>query len=65
MIIVLNIKAVDKPIIPIHKDKTVCPIIKMIPEQFGEEFVLGFPNSGNQNKDTIPEIEVCEKMNLL
>ena len=64
MIIVSNIKAVDKAILSIDTDRTVCATIKMIAEQFGEEFDLGFANGGDQNNDTIPEKPVCEEMNV-
>jgi len=64
MIIVSNIKAVDKAILSIDTDRTVCATIKMIAEQFGEEFDLGFANGGDQNNDTIPERAVCEQMNV-
>ena len=64
MIIVSNIKAVDKAILSIDTDRTVCSTIKMIAEKFGEEFELGFANGGDQNNDTIPERTVCEEMNV-
>ncbi|MDB9713543.1 adenylyltransferase/cytidyltransferase family protein [Flavobacteriaceae bacterium] len=64
MIIVSNIKAVDKAILSIDSDRTVCTTIKMIAEQFGGEFELGFANGGDQNNDTIPERSVCEEMNV-
>ena len=64
MIIVSNIKAVDKAILSIDTDRTVCATIKMIAEQFGEEFELGFANGGDQNNDNIPERSVCEEMNV-
>ena len=64
MIIVSNIKAVDKAILSIDTDRTVCATIKMIAEQFGKTFDLGFANGGDQNNDTIPERSVCEKMNV-
>ena len=64
MIIVSNIKAVDKAILSIDADRTVCATIKMIAEQFGDEFDLGFANGGDQNNDTIPERSVCDKMNV-
>ena len=65
MIIVSNIKAVDKAILSIDTDRTVCATIKMIAEQFGDEFELGFANGGDQNNDTIPERAVCEEMNVV
>jgi D-beta-D-heptose 7-phosphate kinase/D-beta-D-heptose 1-phosphate adenosyltransferase len=64
MVIVLNIKALDKAILSIDTDRTVCKTIESIAEQFGGEFELGFANGGDQNNDTIPEREVCEKMNV-
>ena len=64
MIIVSNIKAVDKAILSIDADRTVCATIKMIAEQFGSEFELGFANGGDQNNDTIPEKPICEEMNV-
>jgi len=64
MTIVSNIKAVDKAILSIDTDRTVCATIKMIAEQFGFEFELGFANGGDQNNDTIPERSVCEEMNV-
>ena len=64
MIIVSNIKAVDKAILSIDADRTVCATIKMIAEQFGGAFELGFANGGDQNNNTIPERAVCEEMNV-
>ena len=64
MIIVSNIKAVDKAILSIDTDRTVCATIKMIAEQFGNKFELGFANGGDQNNDTIPERSVCKEMNV-
>ena len=64
MIIVSNIKAVDKAILSIDTDRTVSATIKMIAQQFGGEFELGFANGGDQNNDTIPERAVCEEMNV-
>ena len=59
MIIVSNIKAVDKAILSIDTDRTVCATIKMIAEQFGGEFELEFANGGDQNNEICPERDVC------
>ena len=64
MIIVSNIKAVDKAILSIDTDRTVCATIKMIAQQFGSDFDLAFANGGDQNNDTIPEKPVCDQMNV-
>jgi D-beta-D-heptose 7-phosphate kinase/D-beta-D-heptose 1-phosphate adenosyltransferase len=44
MIIVSNIKTVDKAILSIDTDRTVCETIKMIANEHGEKFDLGFAN---------------------
>ena len=49
MIMVSDIKAVDKAILFIDTDRTVCTTIKTIGEQFGSEFDVGFANGGDQN----------------
>lgn len=64
MIIVSNIKAVDKTVLSIDKDKTVCKTIESIAAEFGNEFDLGFANGGDQNNDSIPEREVCDMMDV-
>jgi len=64
MIIISNIKAVDKAILSIDKDRTVCATIEMIANNYGVEYDLGFANGGDQNNDTIPERSICEKMNV-
>lgn len=65
MMIVSNIKAVDKAILSIDKDRTVCATIEMIAEQFGSEFELGFANGGDQNNEICPERGICEQMNIV
>jgi len=64
MIIVSNIKAVDKAILSIDQDRTVCETIRMIANQYGANYELGFANGGDQNNDTIPERPICEEMNV-
>ena len=64
MIIVSNIKAVDKAILSIDQDCTVCETIRMIAEEHGTKYELAFANGGDQNNDTIPERPICEKMNV-
>ena len=62
MIIVSNIKVVDKAFLSIDKDRTVFTTIKLIAEQFVSEFELGFTNGGDQNNDSIPESSICQQM---
>ena len=60
MIIVSNIKAVDKAILSIDKDRTVCQTLQQIFNNFGFKYELffardpGFSKSGADLKVTIP-----------
>ena len=64
MIIVNSIKGVDKAILSIDKDRTVCETIKKIALEYGEEYSLAFANGGDQNNDTIPEKPICEQLGV-
>jgi D-beta-D-heptose 7-phosphate kinase/D-beta-D-heptose 1-phosphate adenosyltransferase len=64
MIIVSNIKAVDKAILSIDSDRTVCVTIKMIALQFGGEFELGFANGGDQTNEICLEKSVCDEFKI-
>ena len=61
MLIVSNIKAVDKAILSIDQDRTVCQTIAKIAENYGETHELAFANGGDQNNDTILERPICEQ----
>ena len=64
MLIVSNIKAVDKVILSIDSDRTVCKTIEKIVKDYGESYNIAFANGGDQNNDTIPETEICAKMGI-
>lgn len=64
MIIVSNIKSVDKAILSIDKDRTVCATIEKIANEFEESYNLAFANGGDQNNGTIPERSICKKMSI-
>ena len=64
LLIVINIKAVDKAIISIDQDRSVCESIRQITEQSGAHYDLAFANGGDQSNDTIPEILVCKELGI-
>ena len=64
LLIVSNIKAVDKAILSIDQDRTVCASISKITEQYGADYYLAFANGGDQNNETIPEIPVCKELGV-
>lgn len=64
LLIVSNIKSVDKAILSIDQDRSVCESIRKITEQFGSLYDLVFANGGDQNNETIPEIAVCKQLGV-
>jgi len=64
LFIVQNIKAVDKAIISIDTDRTVCASITYLYEKYGEEYDLGFANGGDQNNNSIPEVPTCKSLGI-
>ena len=62
--IVENLRLVDKCFLSIDKDRTVVESIKMIFNQFGNEYQFAFANGGDQNNDTIPERLICEELGI-
>ena len=64
LLIVSNIKAVDKAILSVDQDRTVCESIRKITEHYGAYYDLAFANGGDQNNDTIPEIPVCKELGV-
>ena len=64
MLIVSSLKPVNKVILSIDTDRTVCETIAKIATNFGASYDLAFANGGDQNNETIPERAVCEKMGI-
>ena len=64
LLIVSSLKPVDKAVLSIDKDRTVCETIASIANDYGQEYDLAFANGGDQNNNTIPERPICEKMGI-
>jgi len=64
MIIVSNLRMVDKTILAIDNDRTVRQTIYKIHQDFGNTYNLVFANGGDQNNNIIPEKETCNKLNI-
>jgi D-beta-D-heptose 7-phosphate kinase/D-beta-D-heptose 1-phosphate adenosyltransferase len=64
LFIVQNIKAVDKAIISVDEDRTVCESIRTIFETYGDKYELGFANGGDQDNNSIPEAPICKELNI-
>jgi len=64
LFIVQNIKAVDKAIISIDKDRTVCESIRSLQVKYGDDYQLGFANGGDQDNNSIPEAPICNELGI-
>tara|TARA_B100001175_G_scaffold295685_1_gene283971 strand:- start:52 stop:480 length:429 start_codon:yes stop_codon:yes gene_type:complete len=64
LIIIENIKCVDKVFLSVDKDRTVIKTIEKISNQFSDDYLLYFANGGDQNNKTIPESDICSKLGI-
>jgi len=64
VLIVSNLKSVDKVILSIDTDKTQCQTIRHIHFEHSETFQLAFANGGDQNNLSIPETPICQELGI-
>lgn len=62
--IVSNIKSVDRVILSIDSDRTVCKTLEYIHNMYGEGNTIHFTNGGDQNNQSIPEVPICERLGI-
>lgn len=64
LIIVSAIGIVDKAIISVDKDKTQCNTLSDLANKYSDNYELYFANGGDQNNNSIPEINVCREKEI-
>ena len=64
VLIVSNIKVVDKVFLSIDEDRSVIKTIQKIHNDYESKYKLYFSNGGDQNNQLIPEREICEKLRI-
>jgi cytidyltransferase-like protein len=64
LIIVSAIGIVDKALISIDKDKTICATLADLADNYSPEYELCFANGGDQKNDSIPEAPVCREKGI-
>ncbi len=64
LLIISHLKLVNKAILAIDRDRTVIETIRKIHTEFSKTYNLFFANGGDQNNNTIPEREICEKLGI-
>lgn len=65
LLIVSNIKPVNKAILSIDQDRTVRATIQKIVEEYKSDFQFMFANGGDQNNQSIPEAGICEELGVV
>ena len=64
LLIVRSMRLVDKAILSVDQDRTVCATLALLHQQYGSIFDLAFANGGDQNNEVIPEREICERLGI-
>ena len=64
MIIVSNIKPVDKAFLSIDQDRTVKQSIEKLVKEHEPAYEFTFANGGDQDNQSIPEAEICNKLGV-
>ncbi len=54
----------DHVVLSVDNDRTVCKSLEQVKKSFGNKYDLYFANGGDQNNDSIPEIDVCNKLEI-
>ena len=62
--IITALKVVDIALLSMDKDKTQCATLKYIGENYSDTHQLYFANGGDQNNNSIPEVDVCNEFNI-
>jgi D-beta-D-heptose 7-phosphate kinase/D-beta-D-heptose 1-phosphate adenosyltransferase len=62
--IIKAIGIVKRAILSIDKDKTQCATLSYLAEKYGVDYDLFFANGGDQNNESIPEVEICQKKGI-
>tara|TARA_B100001142_G_scaffold75781_1_gene76542 strand:+ start:763 stop:1182 length:420 start_codon:yes stop_codon:yes gene_type:complete len=64
ILIINELEIVDKTILSIDNDRTVCKTIEKIFIELSKEYNLCFANGGDQNNNSSPEVPVCRKLGI-
>jgi cytidyltransferase-like protein len=64
LLIVRSMRVVDKAILSVDQDRTVCATLALLHHQYGPMFDLAFANGGDQNNEVIPEREICDRLGI-
>jgi cytidyltransferase-like protein len=63
-LIVKELSIVNEVFLSIDIDRTVIQSLKQIHKNYSKEYTLFFANGGDQNNNSIPENNVCQKLGI-
>ena len=64
LLIINELKIVNKAVLSIDRDRTVRATIKKIHKSIDKSDDIFFANGGDQNNQTIPEIKTCQELGI-
>ena len=64
LLIIKELKIVDFSYLSVDKTLDVSKTIKKIYKDLNNKYILSFGNGGDQNNETIPEVRVCDDLNI-
>ena len=64
ILILSEVKIVDKVILSIDKDRTIIKTLKDLSKNFSNDFELIFANGGDKNNKSIPEAILCKEIGI-
>lgn len=64
LLIVNELKIVDKCILSIDRDAAVSLTLEKIFKEFSNQYDIFFANGGDQNNNLIPEVSICKKYGI-
>ena len=64
LLIINQLKIVDKTVLATDKDRTVCNTIQEIHSEMSSKYNLYFANGGDQNNQSSPEAPICMKLGI-
>ena len=64
VLLVKELAVVNQVVLSTDKDTTVCVALEKIHQDFSKNFELFFANGGDQNNESIPEVAICQKVEI-
>ena len=64
LLILSELKVIDKAFLSIDEDRTVINSIKKIHDEYSDNYKLFFANGGDQSNQSIPESKICAELDI-